>query len=463
LQQKPLEANPLYEVLLPYAAFTAARMNAELGRNYDVSRLVNWCFEARPKPQARPNWGVITGSWNGLEVNGLVGSVTDGGGYAFAMNTFQYAGTLAPLARYDARYARELGKWILNLANAARLLYPNAHDAEHQSSSAWARKHDPKSVIAYEGLRKWKRSDSCVARADYRTAAGTVVQGNYKSTHYYREDPPDIEVLEEAASSGGAHLDHIWEFELPEVPERFLVVSAERVDRGHRDNAFVFSYATNPAGPFTSAFRVSGSGSAQVRELPAGLSGKLFVRVESADCSPGQMSRDQLRVDAMAVSYRSEIGPYAQGDLIVSFIDLVKDYTVPIVLYRPAAVVTDLGLYGSAHVGNLGGLIKPTNVEKILRLDLLKTDYFHGPAYPTFLYYNPYGTPKVVKADLGQEPKDVYDAVSKTFLLRNVRGKTPITLEPDSARVLVLTPAGGQPSREGPQTLINGVVVDYGN
>jgi len=463
LERKPLEANPLYEVLLPYAAFTAARMNAELGRSYDVGRLVNWCFEARPKPQARPNWGVITGSWNGLEVNGLVGSVTDGGGYAFAMNTFQYAGTLAPLARYDARYARPLGKWILNLANAARLFYPNAHDAEHQSSYAWAHKYDPKSVLAYEGLRKWKRSASSVARADYRTAAGSVAQGSYKSTRYYREDPSDIEVLEESASSAGAHLDHIWTFELPDTQERFLVVAAERVDRGHRDNAFGFSYATNAQGPFTAAFQVFGSGSAQVRELPAALHGTLFVRAESSDCAPGQMSRDQLRVDAMAISYRSEIGPFAQGDLIVSFIDLIKDYTVPIVLYRPAAAVTDLGLYGSSHVGNLGGLIKPTNVEKILRLDLLKTDYFHGPAYPTFLFYNPYGSPKEVEADLGQEPKDVYDTVSQTFLLRNARGKTPITIGPDSARVLVLIPAGGKPSREATHTLVNGVVVDYAN
>jgi len=102
------------------------------------------------------------------------------------------------------------------------------------------------------------------------------------------------------------------------------------------------------------------------------------VKVESTDVSKGRLARDQLRVDAMAISYRSDIGPYAQGDLIVSFIDLLKDCTVPIVLYRPATVVTDLGLYGSAHVGNLGGIIKPTNLEKILRLDLLKTDYSHG-------------------------------------------------------------------------------------
>ncbi|MHA2295526.1 MAG: hypothetical protein ACXAEU_21495 [Candidatus Hodarchaeales archaeon] len=31
--------NPLYEILLPYGAYTAARMNAELGRNYDLNDL----------------------------------------------------------------------------------------------------------------------------------------------------------------------------------------------------------------------------------------------------------------------------------------------------------------------------------------------------------------------------------------------------------------------------------------
>jgi len=463
LEQKPIAANPLYEVLLPYAALTAARMNAELGRSYDVSKLVNWCFDPGPSPQARPHWGVITGNWNGLDVDGLVGSATDGGGYAFAMNTFQYAGTLAPLARYDSRYAHDLGKWILNLANAARLFYANALDAEHQSSYAWDSAYDPKSVIAYEGLRKWKRSDANTARADYRTAAGKILEGSFISTHYYREEPPEVEVLEETLDGDCARLEHTWEFDLPDCPERFLVVAAERVDQGHRDNAFRFSYATNPEGPFTEAFRLERDGSPQVKELPAFLSGKLYVKVQSTDRSKGQVACDQLRVDAMAISYRSEIGPYAQGDMIVSFIDLVKSYTVPIVLYRPASVVTDLGLYGSAHVGNLGGILKPTNIEKILRVDLLKTDYFHGPAYPTFLYYNPYPTSKQVELDVGPEPKDLYDAVSKDFVLRKTSGKARITIPPDTARVVVLAPADEKLTRDGTHTLIGGVIVDYRN
>lgn len=463
LERKPLEANPLYEVLLPYAALTAARMNAELGRDYDVSKLVNWCFDPRPRPQARPNWGVITGTWNGLDVDGLVGSATDGGGYAFAMNTFQYAGTLAPMARYDPRYAHDIGKWILNLASAARLFYSNAHDADHQSSHAWSATYDPESVIAYEGLRRWKRSSASVAVADYSDGAGKVLQGNFISTHYYREDPPQIEVLEETPVGDSPRLDHAWEFDLPDCPERFLVVAAEREDRGHQSNYFRFSYSSNPQGPFTDAFCVTNSDAVRVKELASKLRGKLFVKAESGDRSPGQTACDQLRVDAMAISHRSDIGPYAQGDLIVSFIDLVKNYTVPIVLYRPALAVTDLGLYGSADVGNLGGIIKPTDIEKILRLDLLKTDYFHAPAYPTFLYYNPYSTPREVELDLGTEPKDLYDAVSKDFLLRSASGNAKIMIPPDTARVVTLAPAGGKLTREGTHTLIDGVIVDYKN
>ena len=404
-----------------------------------------------------------TGSWSGLDVDGLVGSATDGGGYAFAMNTFQYAGTLAPMARYDARYAHDIGKWILNAASAARLFYSNAHDAEHQSSYAWSSTYDPKSVIAYEGLRRWKRSSASVAVADYSQGAGKVLQGNFISTHFYREDPPQIEVLEETPAGNSTRLDHAWEFDLPDCPERFLVVASEREDHGHQGNYFRFSYSSNPEGPFAEAFCVTNSDAARVKELAPSLRGKLYVKAESGDCSPGQTACDQLRVDAMAISHRSDIGPYAQGDLIVSFIDLVKNYTVPIVLYRPALVVTDLGLYGSAHVGNLGGMIKPTNIEKILRLDLLKTDYFHGPAYPTFLYYNPYPTAREVEVDLGAEPKDLYDAVSKDFLLRTASGNAKIMIPPDTARVVALAPAGGRLTREGSQTLINGVIVDYKN
>jgi hypothetical protein len=461
LEVKPVEQSPLYEVLLPYGALVAARMNAELGRHYDVAKLVNACFEPHGHLQARPGWGVISDGWNGLDAHGLVGSTTDGGGYAFAMNTFQWAGALVPLARYDTRYAHDLGKWMLNLANAARLFYPDALDAEHQSSYAWAKAHDRKSAIAYEGIRKWKRG-AATACADYRTVRGKIVQGSFASTKFRSEVPPDREVFEEA-SGAGTPFEHIWELKLPEVRDKWLVVAAERIDGGHAANAFRFSFASRPDGPYTPAFSVSGSGPAQVIELPAALRDKLYVKAESSDRSAGWSGPDKLSVDAMAVSYQSSVGPFAQGDLVVTFIDLLKEATVPIVLYRPASAATDLGLYGSSHVGILGGIIKRTNVEKILQLDLLKTDYFHAQAYPTSLYYNPYGSAQIVEVELGSEARDIYDAVSDQFLQKNVQGRAPITIPPDAAMVVVLTPAGGSTLRDDKRTFIDKVIVRYAN
>jgi hypothetical protein len=208
---------------------------------------------------------------------------------------------------------------------------------------------------------------------------------------------------------------------------------------------------------------VSGSDPAHLVELPTVHENKLYVKAESSDHSAGWSGQDKLAVDAMAVSYQSSIGPFAQGDLVVTFIDLLKEATVPIVLYRPASAATDLGLYGSSHVGILGGIIKPTNIAGILQLDLLKTDYYHAKAYPTYLYYNPYGSAKTVVVELGTKARDIYDAVNDRLLQENVHGRARITIPSDTARIVVLTPAGGKILHEGNQTLIDNVVVRYEN
>lgn len=461
LEERPLEQSALYEVLLPYGAVIAARMNAELGSDYNVAKLVNDCFEARPYPQARPGWGVISDRWQGKDVHGLVGSTTDGQGYAFAMNSYQWAGALVPVARYDTRYAHDVGKWVLNLANASRLFYPDSHDAEHQSSSDWTTAYDPKSVIAYEGIRKWKRGSE-TARADHSTTSGKITKGNFESTHYRRESPPNVQVLEEIAGSEKP-FEHIWEFDLPAEQERWLVVAAERIDGGNPGNEFRFSFSDRPDGPYTSAFSVKGKDSAQVVALPATLKDKLYVRVEGSKSTVNSNGQDQLAVDAMAISYQSSIGPFAQGDMVVSFVNLLKEATMPIVLYRPASATTDLGLYGSSHVGILGGIIGRTNIPAVLQLDLLKTDYFHAEAYPTYLYYNPCPTAKTINVDVGPEATDLYDATSDQFVHQNVRGETKFTIPSDGARIIVLAPAGGKVDREKGRTLIDGVVVRYAN
>jgi hypothetical protein len=319
--------------------------------------------------------------------------------------------------------------------------------------------HDPQAAIAYEGIRKWKRG-AAVATADLRTTGGRVLQGNFASTHVRKEEPQCLEVIEESAVAG-ERLEHIWEFELPQAAKRWLVVAAERSDGGHLGNSFAFSIANDPAGPYTPAFSVEDAEAPQVVAVPEVFQGKLYVKAESTSPTAEWSGQDQLLVDAMAISYRSSVGPFAQGDQLVTFVALLEEATAPIVLYRPEEATTDLGLYGSSHVGILGGVVRTTNVDGILRLDLLKTDYYHDDAYPTYLYYNPHAAEQVVELDLGAENCDLYDAATDSVLQTNATGKVSITLSPDAGRVVVLAPAGSKLRRDGKRTLINDVVVRY--
>ena len=289
--------NPSYELQLPYGTFIAARMNAELGTAYDISKLLNWCFSNGNGTLRQ--WGAIVGTWGGNDCSGLIGEASTSNDYAFFMNAAEQLGALVPLVRYDDRYARAIGKWALNTANAARLFYTNYMPDDHQDSQQWAHQYDPESYIAHEALRQFKPSNAAIS-------------------------------------------------------------------------------------------------------------------------------------------------PYATGDAIGGG-------------WAP----TNLGLYGSSHVGILGGIIDTTNIEKILKLDLLRTDYFHRSAYPSFLYYNPYAETKTVEIATGPGQHDVYDAVNKTFLQSGISGVTTITIPPDGAVIAVLTPSGGTLTYDLDRTLVDGVVADY--
>ena len=287
-----LTSNPSYELQLAYGTYLAARMNAEIGTTYDVEKLINWCFNVGPLR----SWGAILGNWGNNDVYGLIGEVNEINDYAFLMNTFEQVGALVPLVRYDDRFARAIGKWVLNAANAARLFYPNYLPDQNQDSEEWAHQYDPNSYIAHEALRETQYGQS----------------------------------------------------------------------------------------------------------------------------------------------------PYATGDAISG-----------------GWGMTNLVLYGSSHVGILGGIIDTTNVEKILKLNLLKTDYFHDSSYPTFLYFNPINENKMVDLYVGNGFYDIYDAVSNTFLKFGVTGTTTITIPSDEAVVAVITPSSGTITYTLNKMMIDGVVVDY--
>jgi len=142
-----------YEALLPLGVYTAAYLNATKGANYDVQKLLNWVFDGCKSPTGRTGWGIIVGKWGDYDVSGLQGSITDGGGYAFLMNSIKPAWPFVPMVKYQPQYAKAIGKWMLNNASACRLFYPGYIDEKHQ----WAPelKDITNNNIAYEGLRKF--------------------------------------------------------------------------------------------------------------------------------------------------------------------------------------------------------------------------------------------------------------------------------------------------------------------
>jgi hypothetical protein len=123
--------------------------------------------------------------------------------------------------------------------------------------------------------------------------------------------------------------------------------------------------------------------------------------------------------------------------------------------------MTNLALYGSSHVGILGGIIDTTNVEKILLLDLLKTDYFHNLAYPSYLVFNPFIEDKEIEVNFGVSLYDIYDAASNSFLKYGISGTTTLTIPSDEAIVAVITPSAGAITYHLDKMLVNGIVVDY--
>jgi hypothetical protein len=142
--------NPFYEVLGFYGPPLAARMNAELGRNYSTTKHLNWIFASTS--DARPGWGCESGNWGGYDAYGLMGSTTDTSGYTFSMNTYTAAGLITPVVRYQPQFARLLGRWLLHVAANANLFYPGTLATNMQSSSAWVQQTGVTN-ISYEGVR----------------------------------------------------------------------------------------------------------------------------------------------------------------------------------------------------------------------------------------------------------------------------------------------------------------------
>ena len=146
--------SPMYEILLYFAPSLAAKFNLLYDTDFDILTYINDIFDGTSIP--RGGWGSTVGTWGDYEVNGLMGSISDGGGYAFSMNTYSAVYNISSVAKYDPRYASSIGKWVLNTVSNARYFFSDQTDEDNQSSGlgydSFIESSD--SVIPFEGIRK---------------------------------------------------------------------------------------------------------------------------------------------------------------------------------------------------------------------------------------------------------------------------------------------------------------------
>jgi hypothetical protein len=160
------QANPNYEAMTDYAPYVAAILNAEDGTDYDVGKFLDFLFD--PDSKFRSGWDVMSGSFGSYPVDGLVGQSGD---YAFAMNSLHLASTLAPIAKYDPRYADAIGRYLLNLSSNARYFFPHEVPLAHQSMSGYL-PFDKNGSVLYEGFRNSYNNQSGYAMGDATTTFG---------------------------------------------------------------------------------------------------------------------------------------------------------------------------------------------------------------------------------------------------------------------------------------------------
>jgi len=150
-----------YENAHQYGPLAVARLNAEQGTSLDLGRMMDNFLGDHTRmplwvqsPTDGRNYSIwsVSRGWNpgGVQADGLdIAGRQDGGfGYAFSMGSYQNTAWLAPVARYDQRFARNIGRFLLNAANSCRLLRGIDLDASHQAHLGW------RNNLVYQGVNK---------------------------------------------------------------------------------------------------------------------------------------------------------------------------------------------------------------------------------------------------------------------------------------------------------------------
>lgn len=137
---------------------------------------------------------------------------------------------------------------------------------------------------------------------------------------------------------------------------------------------------------------------------------------------------------------------------------------------------TDLSFYSGAETGYLASILSKTTSSSILQWDLLKTDFNHPKAFPTYLIYNSNTVSTSFKLDMTKIRAEygaqfningvyhLFDAVSDTWVGSGLTSMNPtLRVGADRSMVLVVVPAGAVPAVVNGKHIdsVSGTVIDY--
>ncbi len=135
--------HPGYEMLYLYLPYLSARLNATQRQTYDTAKYVDWFFN---ESDLRENYGMFASNVG----FGLMGDTVKYGGTADALSSIVGATAIVPMLKYDQRYAREVGRYLLHFTNEYKHFYPQYLDPDMQTDADISKRYDD--LIPYEKL-----------------------------------------------------------------------------------------------------------------------------------------------------------------------------------------------------------------------------------------------------------------------------------------------------------------------
>ncbi len=118
-------------------------------------------------------------------------------------------------------------------------------------------------------------------------------------------------------------------------------------------------------------------------------------------------------------------------------------------------------IYGGAYALWWGELVKATEDPYILQMNLTRSDFLCAKAFPSYLYYNPWGESKRVTLAPEGGNFDLYDLSAHAFVAERKSRRVSVAIPANGSRVIIVIPSGARRSVENGLLLCDGVPVDY--